>query len=73
MSIALAASMPSTQLRANQNTGIRKKEKGKRSNCMVDRLNIMASSENKQVNLNAVTVYLAFFVYIRRAAAVGCV
>jgi len=41
MSAALGILIPCKQLNANQNTGIKKKEKGNRSNCMVDRLKII--------------------------------
>ena len=43
MSPALGTLIPDKQLRANQYTGIKKNEKGKRNNCMVERLHIINS------------------------------
>lgn len=41
--MALHTLIPSTQLKANQYTGIKKNENGKRNNCMVERLHIINS------------------------------
>lgn len=65
MSPALGTLIPDKQLRANQYTGIKKKEKGKRNNCMVDRLKIIHSvhgRKHKIVIFNQIDSYLFLMV-----------
>ena len=49
MSSAFGRLITCTQLKANQNTGIKKKEKGNRNNCMVDRLKIILAVDKKKI------------------------
>ena len=60
MSRVLPISISCTQLNANQKTGIRKKEKGKRNNCMVDRLKIIKQVRKRKVSQLFVIVHIEY-------------